>query len=561
MAQVIQRYGFEGYPVVDSERGQRASHASQLRGIISRRQVDRATHHGLASHPIDRYMRTGCITVTPDTSIADLQRLMIESGWGQIPVIDPASDQIIGIVTRTDLIKLWGSPAAHLRREDIALRMESSLPAPLLATLRTAGEAAEMLGSPLYAVGGFVRDLLLGRPNFDVDLVVEGNAIELTRRLAREHGGRVRSHKRFGTAKWILPNIDANSIGELHAARAGELPASLDFVTARTEFYAEPTVLPTVERGSIKLDLHRRDFSINTLAINLTPGRWGELLDFYGGERDLQEGLIRVLHTHSFVDDPTRILRAARFEQRFGFRVEQRTAELISDAVDLLDRVTPARVRHELELIFAESRPEQALRRLEEMGVLGHIHPDLHVDDWVAVRFESLRTAMQRRGSELPADVDQLYFAIWTYRMEALAFAQLDQRLNLMRSTLAVLENLHDLKGDVSRLEQPDLRPSEIYQIVQPASDATRFLLPVITASQTVAAHIHRYEQELRHVRPKSDGRDLKRMGLAPGPVYRQVLDAARGAWMDGRIQSESEERALVAELVREQLAQAAGRP
>lgn len=560
MAQIIQRYGFEGYPVVETEDGQRAgprpSHASQLRGIISRRQVDRATHHGLASHPIDRYMRTGRTSVTPDTSISDLQHLMIESGWGQIPVVDPANDQIIGIVTRTDLIKLWGSPATHLRREDIALRMESSLPAPLLATLRTAGEAAEALGYPLYAVGGFVRDLLLGRPNFDVDLVVEGSAIELARRLARAQGGRVRDHKRFGTAKWILPDVESNVAADLHAARPGDLPASLDFVSARTEFYAEPTVLPTVERGSIKLDLHRRDFSINTLAINLTPGRWGELLDFYGGERDLQEGLVRVLHTHSFVDDPTRILRAARFEQRFGFRIEQRTAELIGDAVDLLDRVTPARVRHELELIFAESQPEQALRRLEELGVLAHIHPDLHVDDWVAGRFERLRAAMEGHRGDLPADVDQLYFAVWTYRMEALAFAQLDQRLNLMRSTLSVLENLHDLKESAPRLEQPDLRPSEIYQLLQPASDATRFLLPVITASDTVRVHIQRYEQELRHVRPKTDGRDLKRMGLAPGPLYRQVLDAARGAWMDGRIQTEAEERALVERLVRQLLDQ-----
>jgi tRNA nucleotidyltransferase (CCA-adding enzyme) len=566
MAPIIQRYGFEGYPVVETEdgqrAGQRASSASQLRGIISRRQVDRATHHGLASHPIERYMRTGRITVTPESSVTDLQRLMIESGWGQIPVVDPASQQIIGIVTRTDLIKLWGSPAAHSRREDIALRMESSLPAPLLATLRTAGEAAEALGYPLFAVGGFVRDLLLGRPNFDVDLVVEGNAIELAHRLARAHGGRTRSHRRFGTAKWILPDIDANSIGELHAARNGNLPASLDFVSARTEFYAEPTVLPTVERGSIKLDLHRRDFSINTLAINLTPGRWGDLLDFYGGERDLQEGLIRVLHTHSFVDDPTRILRAARFEQRFHFRIEQRTAELIGDAVDLLDRVTPARVRHELELIFAESRPEQALRRLEELGVLAHIHSGLHVDDWVVSCFESLRAAIQGHSGALPADVDQLYFAVWTYRMEALAFAQLDQRLNLMRSTLTVLENLHDLKGDVPRLAQPDLRPSEIYQILHPASDSTRFLLPTVTALDAIRVHIRRFEQELRHVRPKTDGRDLKRMGLAPGPLYRQVLDAARGAWMDGEIQSEAEERALVEQMVRQLLNQpAAGQP
>jgi tRNA nucleotidyltransferase (CCA-adding enzyme) len=219
-------------------------------------------------------------------------------------------------------------------------------------------------------------------------------------------------------------------------------------------------------------------------------------------------------------------------------------------------------VRHELELIFAESRPEQALRRLEELGVLAHIHAGLHVDDWVVSRFESLRAAIQGHSGPLPADMDQLYFAVWTYRMEALAFAQLDQRLNLMRSTLAVLENLHDLKGDVPRLEQPDLRPSEIYQILHAASDATRFLLPSVTASETVRAHIRRYEQELRHVRPKTDGRDLKRMGLAPGPLYRQVLDAARGAWMDGRIHSEAEERALVEQLVRHLLNQpAAGQP
>ncbi len=459
-------------------------------------------------------------------------------------MVDPASDQIIGIVTRTDLIKLWGSPAAHLRREDIALRMESSLPAPLLATLRTAGEAAEALGYPLYAVGGFVRDLLLGRPNFDVDLVVEGNAIELARRLAKAHGGRVRDHKRFGTAKWILlPTTSDNATAphlateRRHRDPTATLPASLDFVSARTEFYAEPTVLPTVERGSIKLDLHRRDFTINTLAINLTPGRWGELLDFYGGERDLQEGLVRVLHTHSFVDDPTRILRVARFEQRFGFRIEQRTAELISDAVDLLDRVTPARVRHELELIFGESQPEQALRRLEELGVLAHIHPGLHVDDWLATRFAGLRVAMQSHSGKLPADVDQLYFAIWTYRLEALAFAQLDQRLNLMRSTLAVLANLHDLKG--RRAAPGAARPAAQRYLPDPAAGLGRHPFPV--------AHHHRIRKPsrrtssatnrtLRHVRPRTDGRDLKRMGLAPGPLYRQVLDAARGAWMDGRI-------------------------
>ncbi len=397
MAEVIQRYGFEGYPVVESGDNRRTAarpiQAEQLRGLISRRQIDRAQHHGLASHRVDRYMRTGCVTISPEQSVTDLQRVMIESGWGQIPVVDPVSGQIVGIVTRTDLIKLWGQPIQESRREDIVLRMDSALPAPLLTLLRLAGTTAADLQYPLYAVGGFVRDLLLGRPNFDVDLVVEGDAIAVAKRLAAQYGGRTRSHKRFGTAKWILPG--ANEPLSALTGLSGDtqntfLPASLDFVTARTEFYAEPTALPTVERSSIKLDLHRRDFTINTLAICLAPDRWGELMDFYGGERDLQEGLIRVLHTHSFVDDPTRILRAVRFEQRFGFQIEARTVELIADSVDLLERITPARVRHELELIFAEARPEHALRRLDQSGVTDYIHPDLRSDGWVASRFEAL---------------------------------------------------------------------------------------------------------------------------------------------------------------------------
>ena len=347
------------------------------------------------------------------------------------------------------------------------------MPTPLLTLLRLAGTTAEELQYPLYAVGGFVRDLLLGRPNFDVDLVVEGDAIAVAKHLAAQNGGRTRSHKRFGTAKWILPTVQPGLPGadELPSALAdlgGDtqntfLPASLDFVSARTEFYAEPTALPTVERSSIKLDLHRRDFTINTLAICLTPDRWGELMDFYGGERDLQEGLIRVLHTHSFVDDPTRILRAVRFEQRFGFRIEARTAELIADSVDLLERITPARVRHELELIFAEARPEHALRRLDQFGVTAYIHPDLRSDDWVASRFEALRAALPADRSRLSAQLDQLYFALWTYRLEPSAIQELDLRLNLMHSTVTLLRELARDQATrqgagASRLEtKPDL--------------------------------------------------------------------------------------------------------
>jgi tRNA nucleotidyltransferase (CCA-adding enzyme) len=393
---------------------------------------------------------------------------------------------------------------------------------------------------------------------------VEGDGISVAERLAEQYGGRMRSHKRFGTAKWILPPAKRDASGtsaspsalahDMGDAQHTYLPGSLDFVTARTEFYSEPTALPTVERSSIKLDLHRRDFTINTLAICLSPDRWGELIDFYGGERDLQEGLIRVLHTHSFVDDPTRILRAVRFEQRFGFKIEARTAELIADSVDLLERITPARVRHELELIFAESRPEQALRRLDQFGVTAYIHRDLRSDPWVASRFEALRADLPADPANLPAHLDQLYFALWTYRLKPDAIPELDVRLNLMRSTVTLLENLHQAKRHIDELEGPDLKRSRICHLLQPTLQATRLLLPIATASEVVRSHVALYEQELRFIRPRTDGRDLKKMGLAPGPVYRDILDTVRDALLDGTLSSKEEERTLVTRLVREHL-------
>ncbi len=279
-------------------------------------------------------------------------------------------------------------------------------------------------------------------------------------------------------------------------------------------------------------------------------------MDFYGGERDLQEKLIRVLHTHSFVDDPTRILRAVRFEQRFGFHIEARTAELIANSVDLLERITPARVRHELELIFGEAQPEHALRRLDQFGVTAYIHSDLRSDGWVASRFEALRAALPADRSRLPAQLDQLYFALWTYRLQPTAIPELDLRLNLMRSTITLIENLHATKRHVKELERPDLKRSRICRILHPTLAATQFLLPIVSASDVVLGHVALYEQELRFVRPRTDGRDLKKMGLAPGPIYREVLDAARDGWLDGTLSSKEEEKTLVTHLVSEYLKQ-----
>ncbi len=532
----MRRYGFEGFPVVDPESG-------ALLGIVTRRQVDRALHHGLGRAPVERIMHSGQFTVRPQDSVETLQKIMMQSGWGQIPVVN-GDGRIIGIVTRTDLIKLWGQEEVGSRKEEIARRLEQALPPALLQLLRIVSQEAAALNMPLYAVGGFVRDLLLGEKNWDVDLVVEGDAIRLAQHLARKYGGRVRSHRRFGTAKWILPE-------EGFVVQGEGLPETLDLVTARTEFYEHPTALPTVERSSIKQDLHRRDFTINTLAIRLDGEHWGELLDFYGGEADLQKGLIRVLHSLSFVEDPTRILRAVRFEQRFGFRIEERTEQLIADARDLLARVSGPRIAHELELILKEREPEKALARLHHLGVLPYIHPALTFNEEIAARFARLRQALTRRDP--PDAVERLYMALWLYDLARADVQGIIERLQLRRETIRLLEDTLAVRRAREELKAPETRPSRIVRLLDRRTPAALFVVAVAEDHPLIWERYDRYMAEWRHVRPTIDGDFLrKELGLKPGPHFGRILRRLRDAWLDGEIHTVEEERALLARLVEE---------
>ncbi len=460
-AERMRRYGFEGFPVLEDGR---------IVGMLTRREIDRAVHHGLGRHPVGRYMRAGEVFVTPGDSIETLQRVMTDHDWGQVPVLDPDTGELLGIVTRTDLIKQW-TGASPRSGETLEQRMAAELPPRLLDWLRQAGSSADDLGYRLYAVGGFVRDLILGVPNADIDLVVEGDAIQLAQRLAERLGGHVRSHRRFGSAKWIVPE-------ELRAGATekGLLPASLDFVSARTEFYEHPTALPTVERSTIKQDLHRRDFTINTLAIRLDPQHWGELLDFYGAKKDLDDGIIRVLHSLSFVEDPTRILRAARFEQRFGFTIEPRTEKLIADARDLLARVSGERVRHEILLAMDEAEPERVLCRLADLGVLQVLQPELQCDAWLREKARDLRLQfgqVRDADSQVPPHMmisanagPRLHLALATYRLSREALEQFIERFRLLRGDRELLLEVARLRERLPRLMENGLLPSGIVDLL-----------------------------------------------------------------------------------------------
>ncbi|MCB0112689.1 MAG: CBS domain-containing protein [Caldilineaceae bacterium] len=578
-ARLMRRYGHEGFPVVEE-----GDDHERLVGILTRRDADRAIDHKLGDRPVHKIMRAGDVTIGPDAPIDELHRRMIESGWGQIPVVDE-DGKIIGIVTRTDLIKLWADEGPISDQvADVKRQLVDALTPTQHLLLRMAGETAAGMGFSVYVVGGFARDLLLDRVGesnggADMDIVVEGDAIELIVQMQLRCGGRVVTHQRFGTAKWILDDpdrpLDCPDLGN-----APDLPAHLDFVTARTEFYTEPTVLPTVAQGSIKLDLHRRDFTINTLAVVLTPDRWGDLLDFYGGLSDLRRKLIRVLHSLSFVDDPTRILRAVRYEQRFNFAIEPRTLELLRDAVQLIDRISPARIRHELERILQEDRPEKAIRRLDGLGVLAAIHPQFHADAQMEAQFEALRR--RRAAADDPADdplvaeacdletgepLPRLYWGLLIYPLLPASAPPTDdeidesspahdpddaviQRLMLRGETQRMMRKLRALKAYLPQLEDPSLPDSQIAAILDRGTPAALLLLSIVEENPLLLARLRRYMTTWRHVHPSLDGGALRSMGIKPGPIYGKILRRLRAALIDGEIGRGEDERRLAEEIV-----------
>jgi tRNA nucleotidyltransferase (CCA-adding enzyme) len=555
VAALMQKHGHEGYPVVDERQG-------RVVGLVTRRAVDRAMSHEMGSQAVSRIMRAGTIAVRPSDSLERVQQLMAAEGWGQIPVLPEApggadGERPIGIVTRTDLLNVLFKPLPEAPESDLRQLLARAFSPELWALVLMVSQTAARLKMPIYFVGGLVRDLLLSHPPTDLDIVVEGDAIGLVRELRHRFGGQLHSHERFGTAKWSLsPAVyaairaaadDARPAPEVDAPQVAA-PAHIDFVTARKEFYRRPTALPDVEPGSIKLDLHRRDFTINTLAVRLDGAYLGQLLDFYGGRRDLRRGRVRVLHSLSFIDDPTRILRAVRLEQRLGFAIEPGTAELIADALPLLDRVTGERIRNEIELALTEADPVRVMARLDALGVLAHLGEGLSWRPETAAVFE-----------RIPAFADDplwgetyhagpavfYYFAVWLAPFDPPLPEEVGRRLRVRKATLEHLLGLGQLRPALAALPA-NAPPSAIARRLERFATRTLLTARMLDLSPRVNAWLDRYMAEWRHVRPALTGDDLRALGLPPGPVYTRILDALLAARLDGEVTDEAGEREIV---------------
>lgn len=378
----------------------------------------------------------------------------------------------------------------------------------------------------LYLVGGPVRDLLLGRACTDVDIVLIGSAIEFANIVVAQLGGVLVTHPQFGNATWQKNGI------------------AVDFITARREFYASPAALPTVEPSDLEADLKRRDFTINTLAIRLDGDRWGELVDLCGGMLDLEAGIVRFLHPLSFQDDPTRIFRAVRYEQRLSFVLSDETEIAVQAHKQFVQRLSGVRIWHELVLILHESTRCAILERLDELNVLQEIVPPLCWDKaWCAV---SMRLeVVLKRGRWVVDDNAVPYFLVWigggfsAETQQALAHRlqlpnQLTKQLLAVRPLLVALDELDEQ------------RPSAIEKILRPYRNAPDLLLALCALRPQSAETITHYWFEWRHVRAHLNGNDLRRLGLTPGPHFREILDTLLAQRLDGLITTRAEAEAFV---------------
>ncbi len=542
VAQQVRKIGHEGYPVIDQGR---------VVGLLTRRELDRTLEHGLGELTLREIMTAGDISLRPEDSVQMLEQTMVKSGWGQIPVVD-AQSQIIGIVTRTDLINHWAKfhPAQPIKHPTLAKDQIHTVLGPDVATLiESIASQAQHTEISLYMVGGVVRDLMLNRINLDIDFVVEGSALQLTRTLQQRYGGDIHSYQPFGTAKWLLDDVVAAKL----AVNPDNLPHHVDFATARNEFYEHPTALPTVYEGSIKLDLQRRDFTINTLAVRMSPTAGsGQILDLFGGMNDLQQGIIRALHSLSFVDDPTRILRALRFEGRLDFEIEARTGELIKSARPMLRRITGERIRNELDLVLQEPQPARILLRMQARGLLTAIHPAFTVPNDLADRFEVDTTAAIPWQQKMP---DRLLF-YWHIIATTIVIEDLPELCERLLFGSKVKQSLLDaaqLVQNINGLSVPDLKPSEIVQMLAARTEVALFVAWILSRDSLVRERIQQYMTRWRYVEPTSTGHDLRNLGITPGPCYGVILDKLRVARLDGKINTDEQERDVLSALIAEE--------
>jgi len=515
-----------------------------LCGYITRQVIEKVLHHKLGQIPVRDYMTTEVATVGLEADLLEIQEKIIDNKQRILPVM--VNSTICGVITRTDLLNIlvrqsqlksegdfdsFKEPAsAHTR--NVVRFMKERLPTNLIKMLKHIGEIADEIGYGAYIVGGFVRDLFLYRSDEDLDIVIEGDGIAFARKYAGMVGARIHTHEKFGTAVIIFPD-----------------GFKIDVASARLEYYKFPAALPVVEMSSIKLDLYRRDFTINTLAIQLNSEKFGTLIDFFAARKDIKEKIIRVLHNLSFVEDPTRVFRAIRFEQRFGFTIGKLTVGLITNAInmDFFRGLSGKRVFTELHLILEEENPVAAVIRLNDFDLLKVVHPSIKLDKFFIAMLHSIRKVLSWHDLLFLEESYKkwvVYFLALIHQCDSQRSQEICDRFELAPEYCKIF-CIDRFEADrcIFWLEKnPSAPESVLYRKLTGFKTELMLYMMAAAKQQKVKKAISHFFTKLRRVEIALKGRDLKKMNLKPGPIYREVLQAVLDARLDGKLKTKKDE-------------------
>ena len=538
---ILKKFNLKGAPVVKGEK---------IVGILTLGDIQKALKNKYAHASVKGYMSRQVISIKSDTPLHIIQKIMFEKNIGRLPV--EKGNKLIGIVTRTDVLKsvhrdIFKKHSFFKKRREmfnISSKLKRLLPKEVLNILKSIGQKADKLNCRAFVVGGFVRDIILGVKNFDIDIVIEGDAIAFGREIAKLYKADFVAYDNFGTSTVIAewPR------GVQKPLSAGP-KLKIDFATAREESYAKPAALPTVKFSSLKNDLARRDFTINAMAANINKGSFGQLIDFFGGEKDLEHGIVRVLHDSSFIDDPTRIFRAVRFEQRFNFRIDKYTKSLIKNAIKegMFSKTQNQRIRDELILMLKEENPIKAILRMKELHELRFIHKKIKIKEHTKKLFSDIKnTIMWYNKSAFKARHIDLWLIYMMGLLEGLSFSdtnEMSDRFIFRKSdrTRLLSYSRHSKKA-LKKLSLRNITASSVYNTLEPLSFEEVLFLRARTKIKKIHYRIEEFLARHNKVRIKIGGEELKKLGVKPGPLYAEILKKVLHEKIDGKIKTKNDE-------------------
>jgi len=428
---------------------------------------------------------------------------------------------------------------------NVSNELNRTLPKKLMGLIKVIGREADKSNLSVFLVGGVVRDLLLGAANYDLDIVVEGDAIRFIEQLACKIQGKVVRHKKFGTGTIVMERPKW-----LPLARDESGKFKIDIASAREETYEKPAALPMVKFSSLKEDLYRRDFTINAMAVNINKKNFGLFIDFFDGKKDLKKAVIRVLHDKSFIDDPTRIFRAVRFEQRFAFKIENRTRQLIARAArkDMFSLTESRRIRTELILILKEEHPEKAIFRMRELHELRFIHRALSLRRDISVTLNKLKKRVKwYKTICAPGKKTDVWLVYFMVMLEKLSHREVSEVLEKFVFTRVESLKLKSYKAfaeeTVKKISvREEMTRSGIYTLLKPLSHEEILYVMAKVRTEKAKNRIENFFINLDNVTLKTKGHDIKKEGVNPGPRYAELLRCLLREKLDGKIVTKKDE-------------------